>query len=432
MMKIDFIYITAIFFTVLSGFAQPNIAPAPEQSESIRIDGATIHIGNGSHIENGSISFEKGKITYVGAKDEAPETDLQIDASGKHVYPGFIAPKTNLGLVEYGAVKASVDFNETGENNAHVRSLIAYNTDSKVINTLRSNGILLAQTTPQGGLIAGQSSVVQLDAWNWEDAAYRTDDGVHINWPEYRKSPFRSSVNEDSLKQENKNKEQKLIAFLEEAKAYGQIDDRDKTTNVRLEAFKGVFEGNKNVYVHVNDVQNIQKAILKLSEMGVKPVIVGGHDAHEVAEMLNDFDVPVIIDQAHRLPNREDEDVHLPYKQAKLLNDAGVLFAYSMDGFWEQRNLAFMAGTASAFGLPYEEAVASITLNAAKILAIDDKTGSLEQGKDANLFVSDGDALDMIGNDVHHAFIQGRHIDLDNLHKQLFKKFEDKYADKPE
>lgn len=417
----------ALVLVCASVYAQPEIYPAKKQSKTIKIEGATVHIGNGEYLENAAVNFEDGKITYVGTASGAPVAQEVIDAKGKHVYPGFIAPNTNLGLVEFEAVRATVDFAEVGDNNAHVRSLIAYNTDSKVINTLRSNGVLIAQITPQRGLISGQSSIVQLDAWNWEDAVLSEDKGMHINWPEMPRWRGQSASDRKKREEANKERIQSLTSLFIEAKAYADLNEKDKVANARLQAFDGIFDGKKKVFVHVNDAKSIQMAVLRFADLGITPIIVGGRDAHLVTDLLKQYAIPVLIKQSHALPSREHDDVYLPYKQANLLYEAGVLAAYGMDGFWEQRNLPFMAGTAIAYGLPYEQGVAYVTLNTAKILGIDHKTGSIEVGKQANLFISDGDALDMIGNAVERAFIEGRDIDLNNWHKQLYNRYKEKY-----
>src|SRR5690606_33324323 len=408
--------------------AQPTVYPAKAQTQSVAITGATIQVGNGKVIEKGTLVFEHDKITYVCGGADAPVAAEVVDATGKHVYPGFIAPNTNLGLVEIEAVRATVDDAEVGENNAHVRSLIAYNTDSKVINTLRSNGILLAQVTPQGGLVSGQSSVVQLDAWNWEDAAYAIDEGVHFHWPTVRFSRSGGgSANTDVEKERVQAEITQLEDFLRQAKAYTELGGTT-VSNARFEAFKPVFAGDRQVYVHANKATDIIAAVSAFKRHGIVPVLVGGEEAHLVTDLLVDNGVPVIMGQAHALPHATDVDVYLPYKQAKMLSDAGVLVAYGIEGFWQQRNLPFMAGTAAAYGLDKEQALATITGNTAKILGIDDRTGTLEVGKDANVVVSAGDALDMLGNDIQRAFIQGRDIDLDDLHKQLFERYEFKYG----
>lgn len=419
-----YIYLLLAIGATKSSYGQATIYPAPEQQETITIQGATLHIGDGKVIDNGSISFENGRITYVGQQAPA-STGRVIDAKGKHVYPGFIAPITTLGLAEIEAVRATLDYSEVGDLNAHVRALIAYNTDSKVINTVRSNGVLLAQVTPQGGLISGQSSVVQLDAWNWEDAAYQADDGMHIRWPEARPSRFiRSGDNE----QERIAAQVALIeSFIGQARAYSG-DVKDQVMNARLKGFEGVFDQSTKVYLHANSAEAIVSGVTSLKKQGLTPILVGGAEAHLVINFLKDKEVPVIIQQSHRLPSQEGDDVYLPYKQAKMLSEEGILVAYSVDGYWQQRNLPFMAGTAAGYGLTKEQALSTITLNAAKIMGIDAKTGSLVVGKDANLFISTGDALDMRGNNVEQAFISGRAIDTDNLHKQLFERYQHKYS----
>lgn len=419
------ISIWLLLFVSANALAQPTIYPAKPQSKTISIVDATIHIGNGQIIEKGTITFSDGKITYVGPSSTV--TGETIDATGKHIYPGFIAANTNLGLVEFSSVKATLDFAEVGDNNSHIRTIVAYSTDSKVINTLRSNGVLLAQITPQRGLISGQSSVVQLDAWNWEDAVYKMDDGIHINWPELRISRFMPPASIDKQKEEVKKQINELVGFIAEAKAYSDLESID-VANARFDAFKGLADGSKKIFVHVDDGISIINVVNTFKSLGITPVIVGGRDAHLVAAILRENKVPVLIREAHSLPSREGDDVNMPYKQAKLLHDAGILAAYAMDGFWQQRNLPFMAGTAVAHGLNKEEALSYITLNTAKILGIDNRTGSLEVGKDANLFISKGDALDMIGNDIERAFIIGKDIDLNNLHKQLFERYEQKYS----
>ena len=420
----------SLLFAMPLAQAQPTVYPAKPQEQPIAITDATVHVGDGRVIERGTILFEQGKITYVGGAITVPAGALTITATGKHIYPGFIAPNTNLGLVEIESVRATIDYAEVGENNAHVRSLIAYNTDSKVINTLRSNGILLAQITPQEGLVSGQSSIVQLDAWNWEDAAYRIDEGIHINWPTVRLSRFGGggpAGNPDAQKEQVQAEIAQLEDYLAEAKAYAELGN-SRVINTRFEAFRPVFSGSRSVYVHANKATDIVAAISMLKRHGIRPVLVGGAEAHLVTELLRDNQVPIIIRQSHSLPYASDVEVYLPYKQAKLLADAGILVAYSIDGFWQQRNLPFMAGTAAAYGLDKEQALATITSNTAKILGIDDRTGTLEVGKDANIIVSGGDALDMLGNKIERAFIQGRDIDLTDLHKQLFERYEYKYG----
>ena len=173
----------ALSCSIVIAYSQANVLPAPAQKGSTVITNATVHTGNGQVIENASILITDGKIAAVGNNITIPVGAITIDAKGKQVYPGLILPVSNLGLVEISAVRASSDVQEIGDMNPNIRSIVAYNADSKVINTLRSNGVLLANIVPQGSFLAGTSSVVQLDAWNWEDAAYKTDEGMHFYMP---------------------------------------------------------------------------------------------------------------------------------------------------------------------------------------------------------------------------------------------------------
>lgn len=402
--------------------------PAPAQTKSILLLNGIAHIGNGEVIDNSAIGFKEGKLTLVAdarkIKIDFNAYDTIIKIDGKHVYPGFIAPNSTLGLVEIDAVRATRDMDETGEFTPHVRSIIAYNTDSKITTTVRSNGILMGQITPRGNYVSGTSSIVQFDAWNWEDAVYKEDDGVHLNWQNMY-SRWNGKPNKKYTEKINDLKE-----FFANALAYSKTEEQEEI-NLRFEAMRGVFSGEKTLFIHADFVKEITEAIDFAKDHEVKKmVIVGGYDAWRVSDMLKDNKVSVMLRRVHDLPVHEDDDVYLPYKLPKMLFDAGVLFCLENSGDMEAmgtRNLPFYAGTAASYGLDKEEALKLITLNTAKILGIDNTVGSLEGGKDATLFISTGDALDMKTNNVVAAFIQGRHIDLDNHQKKLYRKYSEKY-----
>jgi imidazolonepropionase-like amidohydrolase len=417
--------------------AQENMRPAPAQAQPIVLAGGTIHVGNGQVIENGNIVFDKGKIIFVGAALPALNNPQTINVAGRHIYPGIIAASTNLGLLEVSSTRSTADFNELGDYNPSVKSLVAYNTDSKVINTLRSNGILLAHIVPQGGLISGTSSVVQLDAWHWEDAAYAANNGIHINMPALvnRPNPFAAFFGGaqapagDALKNALARIED-MRNFFREARAYFAATTNPET-NLKYEAVKGLFNKTQKLFVHCDLVKEMMVAIDLKKEFGFDIVLVGAADSWMMADILKENNVAVILSEPHSLPSTADDDVDQPYKTGYQLQKAGVLFTICQDagdGFWQQRCLPFQAGTMAAYGLTKEEALAAVTLNAAKILGVDAKTGSLETGKDANIVVSEGDLLDMMTSKVTHAFIQGRTIDLNNKHTQLFERYKSKYG----
>ncbi|HQW44771.1 MAG: amidohydrolase family protein [Chitinophagaceae bacterium] len=421
--------------TMFCAQAQPNVRPAAVQKAPIVIKNATIHTGDGAVIENGIIVIENGKITAVGKDVKIPAGAEVTDAGGKQVYPGLVLPTSNLGLIEISAVKASNDTKEIGDMNPNIRSIVAYNTDSKVINTLRSNGILAANIIPQGDFLAGSSSIVQLDAWNWQDAAIQTDGGMHLYMPTLMPRPSfgrggfagpNAGVQTDPVK-EGLEKIEKLKSFFKEAKAYlGATGNTE--TNLKFEAVKNLFSKKQKLYVHANTVKQMLVALDFVKEFGFEMVIVGASEGWQIANLLKQNNVSVILDQLHRLPTGEDDDVDQPYKTAAALQKAGVVFALSDDDSQNRgRNLAFNAGTAAAYGLTKEEALAAITSSAAKIMGVSDKIGSIAVGKDANIIISSGDILDMRTNNVTDAFIQGRKINLDDKQKQLNERYEEKY-----
>ncbi|MFN4836117.1 MAG: amidohydrolase family protein [Bacteroidota bacterium] len=437
MQKIIFSTLLTVSLSLLQ--AQETVLPAKEQKGSFYLTNATIHIGNGKVIQNGTIKVTNGKIEAVGDNIAVPAgADNVTNLKGQDLYPGLILPTSTLGLIEVSSVRATQDAREIGEMNPSVRSIVAYNSDSKVINTLRSNGILLANVVPQGNFVAGTSSVVQLDAWNWEDAAYKTDAGLHVYMPSLLPRPSFGgrgggfgmgnfgAQGGDPVK-EGLEKMEGLKTFFREAKAYQQLTDR-KATNLKFEAVKDLFEKKQKLYMHATTAKQILVALDFVKEFGFDMVIVGGSESYQVADLLKQHDVSVILQQPHSLPTAGDDDVDQPYKTAAQLKKAGVLFSISDDDSQTRgRNLAFNAGTAAAYGLDKEEALAAITLNAARIMGVADKTGSIEVGKDANIVVSSGDLLDMRNSNVTAAYIQGRKIDLTDKHKLLNDRFEQKY-----
>jgi len=430
---------TALLLSGAVLHAQDDIYPAKDYKGKLFITGGTIHVGNGQVIEGGTIEVDNGKIVKVGTNVAVSSDNAKIiDAKGKQVYPGLILPVTDLGLKEIAnGVRGSNDLTELGDLNPSVRSIVAYNTDSRVINTLKANGILLAGVAPEGGTISGSSTVVQLDAWNWEDAAYKMDGAMNLHMPSFINRPRRGGgggggrgaveTPGDPVK-EALAKIAEIKSFFSEAKAYLQ-ESAHKETNLKFEAVKGLFSKQQKLFVHGDQVKQMLVAIDFVKEFGFDVVIVGGSESWLIADLLKQNNIAVILKEEHALPTTEDDDVDQPYKTPFQLQKAGVLFALN-DTHDESRyrNLMFNAGTAAAYGLTKEQALQAITLNSAKILGIDDRTGSLEAGKDANIVISGGDILDMKTSLIEHAFIQGREVSLENKQTQLYHRYMSKYG----
>ncbi|MEY3187294.1 MAG: hypothetical protein RL675_1121, partial [Bacteroidota bacterium] len=407
---------------VVSINAQETVYPAKKQEGPVFIMNGTVHVGNGQVLNNTSIEIKDGKITAIGNNITPSAGATVADAKGKHVYPGLILANSNLGLIEINSVRATADATEIGDYNPSIRSLVAYNTDSKVINTLKSNGITHANIVPEGGTISGSSSVVQLDAWNWEDAAYASDNGMHMNMPALFNRPNRFAAflgqqgpQQDPIKRGLEQIEEVKV-FFREANAY-LSQSQHATTNLKFEAVRGLFSKKQKLFIHCDVVREILAAIDFKNEFGFDVVLVGAGESYQVAELLKKNNIPVILSQMHALPTLADDAVDLPYQLPALLHKAGVLFAINdEDGQHRGKNLPFNAGTAAAYGLPKEDALASITLNAAKILGIADRTGSLEVGKDANIVISEGDILDMRSSNISFVMIEGRIASLTSKH----------------
>ncbi len=430
------IYILTILFIACIGQVKaqsPVVAPA--QKKPVMLTGGTIHTGTGAVIENGTIIFSDGKITAVGKSSDINQNKEGyevIDVAGKQVYPGLIFPNTSLGLIEIGSgVEVATDNREIGDLNPNVRAIVAYNTDSHVIPVLRSNGILLAQIVPTGTLLPGTSSVVQLDAWTWEDAAYKIDNGIQLGWPRKSAAIGRRGMEFFMMGGAAINTYDKNVEALEkiftDAVAYAAVA-QPHDVNLRLEAMKGLFDGSKTMFIITTEPKCIIEAISFGKRYGVKKMVLAGADesAWDVKDFLKENNIPVLLADPLSLPKYDYSDTKLTFKLAAMFKKAGILvgLTYTNQAY---ANLPFAAGQTAAYGLTKEEALQTVTLNSAKILGIDDKTGSLEVGKDANIVVSTGDILDMATNNIEYAFIMGRNISLDNKHKQLSRRFKSKY-----
>ena len=420
--------------------------PAPTQDKSVLIFGGITHVGDGQIINNSVIGFTDGKIDLIASSEENwtdkllnmfsdsnnKKYDTIIDASNQHIYPGIIALNSNLGLVEVDAVRASVDDDEAGTYLPEVRSIIAYNAESKAVESMRPNGVLVAQIAPNGGVISGSSSVVQLDAWNWEDAVIKYDQGLHINWP----SPYtfgRWWLGEDrGLKANNNYNKQvnDLKEFFDKSKANMNLD---KSMNLKSRSMKAIFEGESTVYLYADDEKEIVDGVLFLKKFGInKIVIVGASEAKNQLDFIKENDIPVVVKQPYRFPQSVDSDPRETFMLAKKMIDKGILVSIDPSGAPQSRvsirNLPFYAGSFSSYGIDKEAALSMITLNPAKMLGIDSEFGTLEIGKSATLFISKGDALDIISNNVTNDFISGRNISLETHQTRLWRRYSNKYS----
>ena len=411
--------------------------PVNDQNQPVLIYNALIHIGDGNTIEKGFVSFDNGKITDVSSEDLDLESDayqnyLKINANGSHLYPGLILPNSKVGLEDISAVRATVDHTEVGELNSNIRSLIAFNTDSEIISTFRYNGILLSQVVPDGSFVTGNSSIMMMEGWNWEDAAYKIDDGMHVKWPRKTYPPSRWSGQTNFRENPNYKSSMDIInKFLIDSRSYFNLNGgENKEVNLKLEAMVDVFNGKKKIFLHVGSREQIIESVQMFQKHGINDlVLVGANDALYAIDFIKENNLPVLLNNLHRVPSRNHEDVDLPYKLPYLLQKEGIVVGLTASGsLHSQRNLPFLAGTAASYGLSKEDALKLITSNNAKILGIDDITGTIKAGKDANIIISKGDILDMKSSVIEYAFITGRMVNLDGKQQILYDRFKRKYS----
>lgn len=424
----NYFLIIFVFVSVI-GFSQ--------YKKRVLLRNGTAHIGNGQVIELSYISFIDGKLEMVsdvkGIKIDPRSFDTIIECDGKHIYPAVISPNTILGLQEAESIRSTSDYNEVGGINPHVRSLIAYNTDSKILPTIKTNGVLYTQCTPRNGMICGSSSILATEGWNWEDAVLKADDGIHLNFPRTIQKNGWWAEPEPSGKNTKFDEElNALNSFFDEASAYCKNPTGTFENNARFEAMRKVFTGEQNLYLHANTAKDIVLAVNFAKKYNIKkPVVAGGKDAWKITSFLRENKIPVMLNRLHDLPELSDDDVDITFRTPALLLKDSVLYCLQMEGDMEamqSRNLPFLAGTSVAYGVEKEKALQSITLNAAKILGIDDKVGSLESNKLASLVISDGDLLDIRTNKVIAAYINGKPIDLVNDQQRLYEKYKARYG----
>ncbi|HAB29169.1 MAG TPA: imidazolonepropionase [Gemmatimonadetes bacterium] len=417
--------ISAVVAPLLPSSATAQVRmTVPPQSQPIALQGATIHTVTNGVIENGTILFDNGVITAIGTDVQLPAGTRVVDASGKHIYPGLIDAYSTVGISEIGSVDVSSDTNELGDFNPNVRAEVAVNAESRHIGTTRSAGVLVSLTTPGGGLISGMSSALNLEGWSWEEMSLESAAALNVNWPNPnpRRGGRGGGAGGASTYEE---RVQELKDFFAEARAYRDAVavGEEVRSDSRYAAMIPALNGEIPVVVAADGAAQINDAITWGQGEGVRIVIRGGRDAIHVADRLVSENIPVILTSTMAAPGRAYEGYDGAYSMPARLYEAGVKFAISGGaGALYTNRLPWEAGVAVAFGLPEEEAVKAVTINAAEFMGLDDRVGSLEAGKQATLLITTGNPLDMTTN-IEQAYIQGRELDMNDIQKHFFEKY---------
>jgi imidazolonepropionase-like amidohydrolase len=429
--------VAAAMAFALSANAQVTI-PTAAQSQPVVLRGATLHTVTKGVIQNGTIVLDNGRIIAIGGADVAvPRGAKVVDVAGKHIYPGLIDAYSTVGITEIGAVDVSNDINELGDFNPNVRAEVAVNAESRHIGTTRSAGVLVAFSTPGGGVISGLSSAMSLEGWTWEEMSMKGAAALNVNWPDPAARPRRfgggpppgfPGARAQAAPKTYAEQVQAIKDYFAEARAYRDAVAAGQSvpTNTRYAAMIPALNKEIPVVIAAEGVAQINDAITWGKEEGLRIVIRGGRDAIHVAERLKAENVPVILTSTMAAPERNDQGYDGAYSSPAELYKAGVKFAIAggTGGLYSYR-LPWEAGVAVAFGLPQEEALKSVTINAAEMMGIADQVGSLEVGKQATLIITTGTPLDMTSN-VEQSYIQGREVDMNDIQKHFFKKYMEK------
>lgn len=416
---------------VLSVSAFLGLFPVSANAETLLFTGATVHTVSGATITNGQVLVREGKIAAVGASIAATGAK-QVSLAGLHLYPGLIALNTDLGLKEIDAVRATVDSGEVGEYTPDVYSWLAVNPDSELLPVARANGVSHFEAVPFGAVVSGYSGLLALDGWTPEEMVVRKSVALHVFWPSANldttpKEKSRNPTKWKSLEDQDKERREKLRQlddFFAEARAYAKAKAGGKDFQVvpAWEAMLPVVRGEIPVTIHAEDERQIRVAVSWAATNGVKMILADGLHAWRVTDLLVSNNVPVIFSHTYSLPQRADDDYDAQFRAAGILNKAGVKLAFSGGGGALVKNLPYTAAQAVAFGLPADEAVKAITLYPAQLAGVSERLGSIEIGKDATFFVTDGDVLDIRTN-VKRMWIGGKEVSLENRHTRLYEKY---------
>lgn len=425
-----------VVLTALSGHSQSVIPNNPGTKGTYAIRNVSIIPVTSPDIARGTIVIAGGKIAAIHPSDSPaalPQNTTVIDGTGMFVYPGMIDGGTEVGLLEINSVPGTNDVSEKGDFNPNARAIVAVNPHSNVIPVTRANGITAVITRPEGGVISGQDALIQLAGWTPDEMALKAPVAMHLNFPVARTPSFDEPETEDETKKSEKSyktKLEQLEDILRDARSYGtatRAKERRQSSShlpndLLLENLVPVVEGRVPVVMHANRARDIREAIRFADKNKLTMILAGGHDVRQVIPELKSRNIPVILGPILALPLREDDPYDLLFTNALALHQAGIKFAFQTEDAHDVRNLPYHAAACVAFGLPKEIALKALTIYPAEIFGVADRMGSLEVGKRADLFMSDGDPLE-IRTTIKALFIAGEPITLDTHQTLLYEKF---------
>ena len=413
----------------------------PSGNAGFMLKGGTVHTISGGVIQNGSVLVRNGKIVGVGRNLTAPKDFKVIDITGEHVYPGMIDSASMIGL-EKASEELPSDAEEIGLLNPQLRAATAVNPNSDLIPITRANGVTSVVVMPQGDLIAGQMSLIHLDGSSNDAMLVSKTTSVYLKFPAIVTVPLRPHEADDAdedphtddtpepipyeqAKHDYDQKMQTLRSFFDEARVYRrakQAKSRDFRTDLRFEAMLPVLEGTTPIFVSAVREREIREAIAFADEQKIKIILADAYEAYKVLPLIKAHNIPVVLGPTFTYPLDRDEAYDRNFTIPGDLYKAGIKFAIGTFSAMASRNLPYQAAAAVPYGLPEDAAYKAVSLNAAEIFGLGKKLGSIDEGKSADLIVTDGDPLD-VRTTVKMVFIDGKPADLETRQKKLYEKY---------
>ena len=402
-------------------------------AQTYAIVGGTVHTLAGETYV-GTVVIEGGRIVATGPEVQTPQGAEVVDATGKHVYPGMFDAVSGLGLTEIGAVDVTNDAREQGNFNPHLQAATAIHPATEHIPVARANGITLTLAAPQGGTVAGQASLVGLDGWTVEEMWVDPGAAMVINYPSLGgggggrfgggRGGGGGGGGWSAAQERYREAVAQLDEWLDAARRYDQAVQAgvDLPRDLKNEAMAKVVNREMPVLLSANGERNIRNAAEWAQGQNLRFVITGGREAWKIADWLAENDVDIILSGTQAMPAGQDASYDEAYANPGKLHAAGVRIAFATFNSSSSRTLPYEAAQAVPYGLPHEAALAAVTRNAADMLGFGDRIGTIEEGKLANIMITDGDPLE-IQTQVTDLFILGRGVSLDNKHKALYEKY---------
>jgi imidazolonepropionase-like amidohydrolase len=411
-----------MYFIPLLSFAQIEGEVIKPRGGKFLLQNATVITVTQDTLKQGSVLISGGKIDGIGTDLQDPGATV-IDCVGLFIFPGMIDAGNRLGLVEVNSVAETQDFMEIGSVSPHMEALSAINPNSVAIPVTRVSGVTTTLALPSGGFFPGTSALINLNGYT-PDQMYTGFKGVVLNFPSSARSGNWDKRTEDVVKKENEKEMEKVNQIWEKAKTYHTLISAEAELEYypEMRQLAKVISGEITLLLEVNTAEDIEKALSWLEDKDIKVILTGVAEGWRVADKIAKAKIPVITGPVLSLPTRQSDRYDTPYSNPGKMLQAGIQVALRTNDAENVRNLPFNAGFAAAYGMGKEEALRAVTIVPAQILGVDDILGSIEVGKSATLFVSDGDPFET-KTQIKHVFIDGYQIPMSNRHIRLYQEF---------